>query len=101
MGGPVYAQCDDCGASSFPPRGSCPACGSPDLWHVTSDGAGVVYSTTTVHRREGAHDVSLIDLDEGIRVMSEVVGIAPDDVRIGMAVRARLEADGRVVFDVL
>jgi uncharacterized OB-fold protein len=62
---------------------------------------GVVYSTTTVHAREGAYNVCLVDLDDGGRMMSTVVGIAPDDVRIGMAVRAREDGDGRIVFDVV
>jgi uncharacterized OB-fold protein len=50
-------------------------------------------------RREGAHDVSLVDLEEGFRMMSTVVGIAPDDVRIGMGVRAREDDAGRIVFE--
>ena len=62
--------------------------------------SGVVYSTTTVHAREGAYNVCLVDLDDGGRMMSTVVGIDPDDVRIGMAVRAREDDDGRTVFDV-
>jgi len=57
-----------------------------------------VYSTTAVHRREGIHNVALVDLDEGFRVMSEIVGVAPDDVRIGMGVRARDDGE-RIVFD--
>lgn len=61
--------------------------------------AGVVYSTTTVHRRAGTHNVALVDLEDGSRMMSEVVGIEPDAVRIGMAVRAR-DDGGRIVFDV-
>jgi uncharacterized OB-fold protein len=62
---------------------------------------GVVYSTTTVHERAGAYNVCLVDLVAGGRIMSTVVGIAPDDVRIGMAVRAREDDDGRIVFDVV
>lgn len=61
---------------------------------------GVVYSTTTVCGRESTHNVALVDLEDGSRMMSEVVGVAPDDVRIGMAVRAR-DDGGRIVFDVL
>jgi uncharacterized OB-fold protein len=60
---------------------------------------GVVYSTTTVHSREGAYNVCLVDLDDGVRMMSTVVGIPPEDVRIGMAVLAREEEDGRIVFE--
>ncbi len=59
---------------------------------------GVVYSTTTVHAREGCHNVCLVDLEDGTRVMSTVAGVAPDSVRIGMAVRARDDGE-RIVFD--
>jgi uncharacterized OB-fold protein len=60
---------------------------------------GVVYSTSTVHARDGAYNVCLVDLEDGARVMSTVVGVEPDEVRIGMAVRAREDDDGRIVFD--
>lgn len=59
---------------------------------------GVVYSTTTVHAREGAYNVCLVDLDDGGRVMSTVVGMAPEDVRIGMAVLGRDDGE-RTVFE--
>ena len=63
---------------------------------------GVVYSTTTVYTRDGAYNVCLVDLAGGSRVMSTVTGIAPEDVRIGMAVRARVEPGAdRIVFDVI
>lgn len=95
--GPAYQRCEDCGAAIHPHRVTCPVCGSRRLRDEHSAGAGVVYSTTTVHAREGARNVVLVDLDEGFRVMSAVVGMAPDDVRIGMAVRAS-DDDGRIVF---
>ena len=82
---------------AHPARHACPACGSRRLTAETSAGHGTVYSTTTVHRREGAHNVALVDLDEGFRVMSEVAGMDPDDVRIGMHVTAA-DDDGRIVF---
>jgi uncharacterized OB-fold protein len=99
MSGPAFARCEDCDAAIFPVRVSCPACGSSRLAGAMSAGRGVVYSTTTVMRREGAHDVSLVDLAEGFRMMSEVVGIDPAEVRIGMEVRAREDGEGRIVFD--
>jgi len=94
----AFVRCEDCGAAIFPARVLCPACGSRRLRSETSSGRGVVYSTTTVHRREGTHNVALVDLDEGFRMMSAVVGIDPDDVRIGMAVQAHDDGE-RVVFD--
>ena len=98
MSGPAFQRCEDCDAAIFPARASCPACGSRRLTDAVSAGRGVVYATTTVMRREGAHDVSLVDLAEGFRMMSTVVGIEPAEVRIGMDVLAREDADGRVVF---
>jgi len=50
----------------------------------------------------GDYDVSLIDLDEGVRMMSRVEGVPPQEVRIGMRVKAKLiEAKGArmVVFE--
>jgi hypothetical protein len=95
--GPAYQRCEDCGAAIHPRRVTCPVCGSRRLRDEHSAGAGVVYSTTTVHAREGARNVVLVDLDEGFRVMSEIAGTAPGDVAIGMGVRAG-DDDGRIVF---
>lgn len=78
-----FQRCRSCDASVFYPRVLCPACGGTDLAWERSAGRGVVYSTTTVRRRDGSdYDVSLIDLDEGLRMMSTVVG-DPGHVRIG------------------
>ena len=97
--GPAYQRCEDCGAAIHPQRVTCPVCGSRRLRDEVSAGAGVVYSTTTVHAREGSHNVVLVDLEEGFRVMSEVVGTDAGDVRIGMGVVADAdEDDGRIVF---
>jgi hypothetical protein len=55
-------------------------------WRVSA-GRGTVYATTVVRRRDAApHNVVLVDLDEGFRMMSRVVGVAPEDVRIGARV---------------
>jgi uncharacterized OB-fold protein len=98
VAGHAYQRCEDCGAAIHPRRVLCPVCGSRRLADERSAGRGVVYSTTTVHAREGRYNVALVDLDEGFRVMSEVAGVAPDDVRIGMDVRAREDGE-RIVFD--
>ena len=99
MGRPVFGRCEDCGAAIFPARVPCAACGSTRLSERTSSGRGVVYSTTAVHGRDGTHNVCLVDVEEGFRMMSAVVGIDPDDVRIGIAVQARDDGE-RIVFDV-
>ncbi|WP_311197070.1 Zn-ribbon domain-containing OB-fold protein [Sheuella amnicola] len=53
-------------------------------------GFATVYSTTTVRRQEGDYNVSLIELEEGPRLMSRVEGIDPDEVRIGLKVRTHI-----------
>jgi hypothetical protein len=58
-----------------------------ETWRVSA-GRGVVHATAVVRPRQGpARSVVLVDLDEGFRMMSTVIGIAPEDVRIGMRVR--------------
>jgi uncharacterized OB-fold protein len=99
--------CCVCCHHNFPPREICPGCGSSELNWLQPGGEGSVYAVTTVRRKQedgGDYNVSLIDLDEHVRMMSRVEGLAPPEVRIGMRVRARiLQKDGRglVVFDPL
>jgi uncharacterized OB-fold protein len=97
-----------CGSGRFvhPPRLAVPGSGESDLEWVVASGRGTVYATTTVRCKPPAADynVALVDLAEGPRLMSTVVGVTPDTVRIGMAVRARIDAgeDGpRVLFEPL
>lgn len=82
------------GAYVYYPREIEPGTGADDLEWVEASGDGTVYSTTVVRQRPekgGNYNVALIDLAEGPRMMSRVVGIAPEDVTIGMAVRAKID----------
>ena len=78
----------------FFPRPFVPGTGETDLEWIEASGEGTVYATT-VNRRSpdkgGSFNVALIELAEGPRMMSRVVGIPPEEVRIGMKVRARVE----------
>jgi len=82
-------KCGSCGKSVFFPRLLCPHCHGTDLdWHPIS-GRGEVHTTTAVRRkpeRGGDYNVCMIDLAEGVRMMSRVDGIPADQVSIGMAV---------------
>lgn len=93
----TFQRCGACGAAVHPPRVLCPVCGATALEEMASSGRGVVYSTTAVHRREGTHNVALVDVEEGFRVMTEVVGLDPDAVAIGLPVLARADGE-RIVF---
>lgn len=100
----LIQHCAGCDRAVFYPRMICPHCGADKLAWAEPDGRGTVYSTTVVRRKPeagGDYNVALIDLQEGVRLMSRVQGIAPADVRIGMAVRAQVaqqDGHGLVVF---
>lgn len=101
----LIQRCTACGKHVYFPREICPHCGADNLAWVEPSGAGTVYAVTTVRRKAdagGDYNVSLIDLAEGVRLMSRVTDLAPDAVRIGQPVRARvqmLEGKGSIVFD--
>lgn len=87
----------------FHPRIAEPGTGDTDLEWVEASGLGRVYSATTVFPRPPAEPfvIALIDLDEGPRVLSRVVGGDSAAVSIGLRVAAFVEdcADGpRVMF---
>lgn len=92
-------RCTDCSKHVFFPRVICPHCHGASLEWVEASGEGVVYSTTVVRtkpERGDDYNVALIDLAEGVRMMSRVEGISPGDVAIGMQVRGFVgEVDGR------
>lgn len=99
----MIQRCGECTRHVFYPRELCPHCGSVALQWVAPAGTGTVHAVTMVRRKPdagGDYNVSLIDLDEGVRMMSRVEGAGT--VRIGDRVRARVQVtDGRglVVFD--
>ena len=97
-------QCQDCKKHIFYPRMICPHCGSDQLSWIEPTGLGTVYSTTVVRRKAedgGNYNVALINLDEGVRLMSRVEKVAAEDVYIGQKVKAHVQQDGEqaiVVF---
>lgn len=87
----AFQRCESCSTAVFPPRVLCPRCGGTSLSWEASAGAGMVYSTTALHPRDAEpYNVSLVDLDEGYRLMTNIVDIDADEVRIGMRVRVRV-----------
>jgi uncharacterized OB-fold protein len=91
--------CTRCGRAHYSPRVICPYCGSGALEWKRSAGVGTVYSASMLSPRDAdPYAVVLVDLDDGPRLMSNVVGIPAGDVRIGMRVRVRIEPrDGGAV----
>ncbi len=79
------------GKAVFYPRAVAPNTARPNLEWRVSKGVGTVYATTTLHRRgEDPYDISMIELDEGFRMMSRVESVDPMAVVVGMRVKVRM-----------
>ena len=100
----VARRCLGCLRFHHPPRPMCPHCHSLDHETVDLAGTGVVYSYALLHHPQHpafTYPVvaALIDLDEGVRLLSNLVEVEPDAVRIGMEVEVLFEptVDDRAV----
>lgn len=94
----VVQRCTGCGRHQLYGRSHCVACRGEVEW-VQATGRGSVYSFTVIRQNYARpfrdmvpYVVALVDLEEGPRVMTNIVGCEPDDVFVGMPVNARFEA---------
>jgi uncharacterized OB-fold protein len=93
----VVQRCTSCGHHQLYARAHCLACRSPVEW-VDASGRGTIYSYTVIRQNFSRafrellpYVVALVDLDEGPRLMTNIVGCAPEDVRVGAVVHVRFE----------
>lgn len=91
----VMQRCRGCDRFIFYPREQCPFCFSQDLGYDPVSGKGRVHAYTVVYQpaHPGFNDdapyvFALIQLEEGVRMISNVVGCNPQDVKVDMAVVA-------------
>lgn len=87
----LIQRCASCSVLRHPPGPCCPACGSLEWDTVEAAGHGHVYSFVVNHHpRHPAFDspylVAVVELAEGTRIITNLTGIAPDEVAIGMPV---------------
>ncbi|MFI9307805.1 bifunctional MaoC family dehydratase N-terminal/OB-fold nucleic acid binding domain-containing protein [Streptomyces triculaminicus] len=87
----LIQRCDACGRPRFPWLPGCGDCGSPDWTAVPASGAGTVFSYVVMHHPpfpafDPPYAVGLIELAEGVRMISNIVGVEPERVRVGMPV---------------
>ena len=100
-----YQKCDDCGSVVFYPRRHCTGCTGGSLsWHIAS-GKGTVYTYSVV--RQSYHPffrnlipyaVAWVDLDEGPRILSNIVSVSDPstDIEIGQRVEVEWEEHGEL-----
>ncbi len=93
----LIQRCASCGVLRHPPRPACAECRSLDWDTVESSGRGTVFSFVVVHHpRVPAFDyplpIAVVALDEGTRLVADLVDVDPTDVRIGMPVSVEMVA---------
>ena len=86
-------RCEQCEHRPFPPRATCPNCGGSSLSWSPVSGRANVYSYTVAHRpphpvfaAQLPLVVAIVELEEGPRMVTNIVGCDPADVEVGMAV---------------
>ncbi len=89
----LLKRCLDCGSPIWYPRAFCPECSSLRTEWFEASGRGTVYSYTVNHRTEGAYKeaaplvLAYVELAEGPRMMTNVVGAAESELAIGLPVQ--------------
>ncbi len=104
----LIKSCNACGEVFFYPRTYCPKCWSSDTEWIEASGRGTVYTFTVVHQNDlppfnerTPYVVAIVELEEGVRMTSNIEGIAPEDVRCDMPVAVAFRAEARAEDDVV
>jgi uncharacterized OB-fold protein len=92
----VFLRCQECGQWLHPPRPMCPGCHSLETAWVASTGRGTVYSWVTYRDSphpgfQAPYSVVLVELEEGVRLVSNLTDVRPEDINIGMPVEVVFE----------
>jgi uncharacterized protein len=99
-------RCGACKALRHPPGPACPSCGALAPEYVVASGLGEVYSFVVHHHppvpgKELPFVVALVELEEGVRLLAELVDVPADDVQIGLPVRVSFRpVDGELTLPV-
>ena len=100
----LIQRCSACQTLRHPPGPVCPSCHSFEWDALQASGRGKVYSFVVMHYPEvppfeHPNLIVLVELEEGTRLISQMVGIPPGDVRIGQAVQVEFNTfDGDLVL---
>jgi len=97
QGALLIQRCAGCGRLRHPPRPACAWCGSFDWDTVTASGRGTVFSYVVVHHPQvPGFDyplaIAVVELEEGTRLVADLIGVDPAEVRIGMPVVVEMVA---------
>ena len=89
----LIQHCTSCGTLRHPPLPACGVCRSFEWDAVEASGRGTLYSFVVVHYPQVAAfeyplPIALVELEEGTRVVANLGAVAPDDIKVGMVLRA-------------
>ena len=90
----MLMRCRDCGAWRLPSRPRCPDCWSTDTEWARASGRGTLYSFGVMHQKFAGFEDStpyqyaVVELEEGPRFVTNIVGVADGELRCDMPVRA-------------
>ncbi|GGO86774.1 Zn-ribbon domain-containing OB-fold protein [Wenjunlia tyrosinilytica] len=96
----LIRRCGACGRAHHYPREFCPRCWSEDVVWERASGRAVLYTWSAVHRNDlppfgdrVPYIAAVVDLAEGPRMMTEIVGCAQERLRVGAALRLTFRQD--------
>ncbi|MCG8670583.1 MAG: OB-fold domain-containing protein [Pseudomonadales bacterium] len=92
----LIQRCTSCGTLRHPPQPMCECCQSTEWDTIESTGKGTVYTFTVMHYPEippfdYPNAIVLVDLEEGVRLVSQLENCKPEDIEIGMAVEMEIK----------
>jgi uncharacterized OB-fold protein len=94
----LMKRCLTCGEAHYYPRPFCPRCWGQDVEWEQASGRATLYTYSVVHRNDlppwpdrVPYVAAVVDLEEGPRMLSNVVDCEPGDLRIGMALEVTFE----------
>ncbi|HXQ48103.1 MAG TPA: Zn-ribbon domain-containing OB-fold protein [Caulobacteraceae bacterium] len=95
----MLGKCGDCGRLHYYPRPMCPYCWSENVTLTPASGRGVIYTYSTVYvndlppfRERLPYVAAQVDLEEGLRITTNIVDCPAKDLSIGLPVTARFNA---------
>ena len=97
----IAQRCLNCRAYLWTPQMACRECLGEELEWTDLSGRGSVYTYVVVHKAaipafKAPYTIAVVELEEGPRIFSDIIGIEPGEVRIGMEVEVEFEDAGTV-----
>ena len=88
----LIKKCNACGKNHFYPRALCPHCFSDKTEWLEAKGTGTVYTFSALKAVQDPYCICYVTLDEGVTMLSNLVDVDFDKLKIGMKVKAVFKA---------